>query len=653
MADLRDQVSAAVSPPAAASAAKPGRRRAAHLLLLAVFTCLVFSNTLKNSYHLDDYFHIVANPEHEHFWPPWRHLFDERTITVNPTITQYRPLLPLVFSIDFAIADALDVERVVVHHLGAIATHLGTSVLLYFLFLELLALTLEGAGRRDDLAFAAALAFAVHPVSGVPVNYAVARDLLMMLFFLSASLLAYVRLRQRESVWAWVVPPVLLGMSLLAKQNSVVAPVLILLLDLLVLRASPRSCRTWLRPLPFVAVVAALFVWTELVLGFSDLGQLKCDFSSTTYGCTMAREHLFYYLRNFLWPFRMRPLAYVEPTWLFFEWPVLLGGSVIAASLVAAFYLLRRAPLASFAILGYWVLFAPTSSLWPFRYLVMDYRQYPSLPFLCLLVALGLSRLPRRRLAVVAYSTLVVYFAGSAFVMNRVWKTEKTLWEHTYRCGGEVLANVLYAKSIEDDDPKLSIKLYRMAPVYHVYARDNLAMLYWQQGRLEEAIAQFEENVERASTWALTHFQLASVYRHVGRMEEALDEGAQAAGLDPRNVEYLYRVAFDLLEDGEAVAALPYLERIDSFVPSYADTDLLAGRALESLGRATAAERRYRRFLTRHVDHAEAWLLLARNLADQGRPEEARASLEELLARAPEHEEGKRLLRALGSPLAP
>jgi hypothetical protein len=564
-------------------------RRALHLLLLTALTCLVFSNTLKNSYHLDDYAHIVTNPEIERFWPPWRHLLDERTITVNPTISQYRPLLPLVLSVDFVLADALGAPRLAVHHALAVATHLGTSVLLYFLFLELLALTSwpgpgrQGPGRHEDLAFAAVLAFAVHPISGVPINYVVARDLLMMLFFLTASLLTYLRLRRRDSVWAWIVPPLLLAFSLLSKQNCVVAPLLILLLDLLVLRAPVRSLRTWLRPLPFALMVALFFIWTELVLDFSDLGQLKNGFSTLTYSCTMAREHLFYYLRNFFWPFHMRPLAYIEPTWIFFEWPVLLGGSVILASLGAAYYLARRAPLASFAILGYWVLFAPTSSLRPFRYMVMDYRQYPSLAFLCLLLVLGLSRLPRRRLVVALYAAFLLYLAGSAVVLNRVWKTDRTLWEHAYQLGGEPLVSILYGKSIENDDPQQAINLYRRFLGNNVYARNFLAMLYWREGRHEKAIAGFEDNVKWAPTWAFPHFRLAEAYRGVGRLADALDEGAQAVGLDPRNVEYLYWVAFDLVEDDEAAVALPYLERIDALVPDYAETELLRRRALESL----------------------------------------------------------------------
>ena len=52
------------------------------------------------------------------------------------------------------------------------------------------------SGGSGDTSFAGALLFAVHPVSGVPVNYLAGRDLLLMMLFLTASLLAYARMRR-------------------------------------------------------------------------------------------------------------------------------------------------------------------------------------------------------------------------------------------------------------------------------------------------------------------------------------------------------------------------------------------------------------------------------------------------------------------------
>ena len=86
----------------------PGRERRETWLaaaLLVLLPALVFANTLRNGYHLDDFYRVVGNPELERFWPPHRHFLDPRTSATLPHLVQYRPLLPLSLSVDVALAD--------------------------------------------------------------------------------------------------------------------------------------------------------------------------------------------------------------------------------------------------------------------------------------------------------------------------------------------------------------------------------------------------------------------------------------------------------------------------------------------------------------------------------------------------------------------
>jgi hypothetical protein len=63
----------------------------------------------------------------------------------------------------------------------------------------------------------------------------------------------------------------------------------------------------------------------------------------------MAKAHLFYYLRNFVWPFEMRALARFD-TAAVSDPAVLAGALFICATLALAWRLRQRHPLASFAI---------------------------------------------------------------------------------------------------------------------------------------------------------------------------------------------------------------------------------------------------------------------------------------------------------------
>ena len=616
-----------------------------HLGLLVVAVIAVFANTLDNSLQLDDAYRVAANPEVERFWPPWRHFTDPRTSTSLPQIETYRPLLPLSLSLGNAVADGLGIDRLTVYHLGNIALHLATCLLLYLLFCELL-IHRSGLdrprGQLRSAAFAGALLFAIHPISGVPVNYISGRDLLMMLLFVSASLLVYVRMRRLgDSIGGWVAALGLFGLSLLAKQNAVLLPLLVLLFEIGPGGRSPRSLRRWLGAAGYAGVVAGFFVWTEGVLGFSDVTMVTGpELSPWLYALTMARLHLFHYLRNAVWPFRIRPQPEIEPAAALLDPGVLAGIAFVVLTLALAWRLRRTAPLVSWSIAGYWLLFAPTSSIWPFYDLAVDYRQYPSLAFLMLALAAGLAALsPGRRLALAAVGAVALYLGVSTIYLNPVWRTEESFWRQSVRYGASPLGHMNYARSVQARDPELAERHYRLAlesSPDHVYARINLGMLYLETGRTEEGLSELRSTVERAPEWAIAHHWLGRGLRRVGAMEEAYAASRRAADLDPRNLEYQYQAGYDLYLQQQPAASLVYLERVVARDPDYELSLFLAALAQQQLGRWDEAEAGYRRFLERRPGYAQAWFNLAHGLMEEGRHEEAVAGFEEALRLEPE-----------------
>lgn len=443
-------------------------------LLLVGLVALVYSNTLGNSLHLDDAYRIADNPEIERLRPLLRHFTDPRTSTTLPQLAQYRPLLPLSLSIERAAADAAGLERLTVWHLGNLAFHLATCLLVFGLFRQLLAgeAAIAPPARAADLALAGALVFGVHPISGVPVNYISARDLLMAVLLLTAALLAYVRMRRRrgDSVLGWGVALGCLGLSLLAKQNGVLFPAVVLFYEATLGGASIRTRGPWLRAAAFALPVAGFFLLTEKVLGFSDLETVTDPAAAPViYFLTQMKLHLFHYLRNFVWPFTVRAEPFVEPSAGWADPVALASLALVAAVLVLAWRWRGRAPLASWAVLSYAALLAPTSSFRPFYALAVDYRPYPGLPFLCLLVVLGArwaaaragtgSRAPVAALP--ALGLLALYLGLASYSLNRVWRTDESLWEHSVRHGTTALGHLNYGHAIQVEDPALAERHYR------------------------------------------------------------------------------------------------------------------------------------------------------------------------------------------------
>ena len=282
-----------------------------------------------------------------------RHFVDPSTMSTLPQITQYRPLLPLTLSLNYAIhGDSLPG-----YHLVNLALHLVTSVLVFFLCVELLRHWRHEplpSDRAHVAATVTALLFAIHPVSGILVNYISGRDLLMMQLFLLASFLAYVRMRRLgASGWRLSLVLLLFVLSLLSKTNGVALPVLIFTFEIVLNRQRVSARAPWLQTLPFVAVVGSFFLFTEKVLAFSDFSKLGFGQGGPhVYPLTQARVHLTEYLFNVFWPLKVRQAPEALLAHSLFEPWVLLGALTILASLVLALVLRRRRPVIAFCVLA-------------------------------------------------------------------------------------------------------------------------------------------------------------------------------------------------------------------------------------------------------------------------------------------------------------
>jgi len=492
---------------------KPERRPVIFILLLIVATCAVYSNTLHNAYQLDDEYRIVDNPELERVWPPWRHFLDARTSSTLPTLTQYRPLLPLSLSVNHWISDMLGADRLVALHVGNITIHATTTVLLFLAFCRLLALaqptSVFSESRRRWTALFAALVWTVHPVSGIPVNYLSARDLLLMQLFLVAALLVWLRLRlDGESVMRLMGFSLLAALSVLSKETGVALVPLILLLELLLLRDRPfgRSLRWWIGGWVGLSAVY-LLVQAKKVAGWL----------SPDYAWIQLEVHLSY-LRNVFWPFKARLLAQVDPPKMPFDLVALAGAAVIVASLYLAWRWRRSLPLYSFCIAGYWALLAPSSSVLTLSELANDYRPYPALACIfLLLVSLLFARLPGRP-AVLLAAGAVLYFGVSGFVMNRNWISSERFYSHIVRHGGTGLAHLNLARQLKDpaEAEYHYQKVLKLEP-RNVYAHINLGLLLIDVGRSDEGVALVERGVELQPQWAMSHYWMSRTYEWVGR----------------------------------------------------------------------------------------------------------------------------------------
>ncbi|MFC1595781.1 tetratricopeptide repeat protein [Candidatus Margulisiibacteriota bacterium] len=617
---------------------------------LIVLACLVYANTLHNTFQLDDHYRVLNNPGIQQVWPLTRHFVDPSTMCSLPRIVQYRPLLPLTLSFDYAIGK----ENPVSYHVFNIGLHTIASLIVFLLCLELLlqsgALRLKYASRFWP-ALAAAALFLIHPVSAIPVNYICARDLLLMQVFLMASLLAYFRMRRLgDTFWRWALVLVLYILALLSKTNAVVIPAVVLLYEWIMRGRKFKDPAGWLKALPFIATVAGFFAYIRFVLKFSDYANLTSNTGpSFGYAITQLKVHLYHYAYNFVWPFRLRQVPFVEKVTLA-DPGMWLGLFFVLSTLYFAWRTRKKSPLLSFCVMTYWALISLTSSIFPIIHKAVHYRPYTSSVFLYLMLAAMAFAALKRRTFFICCLIVITFFSAVTVKNNLDWRTEERLYAHSVKYGGGDLAHVNYAMSVSD--LKLREKHLRHAlkltPNY-IVPKINLGLLLVNRGDNQTGLQLLQTAVAQDPKRAQSHFWLSRGYFLSQKYPEALASVREAARLNPGQPRNLYEAARQNQLTGRYKDSIKYLQAIIAKNPGYKNAGLLLGFAYQKLKMEEEAILVYRQYLNHKPADYQAHFNLAYAYMEKGEYQKAISGFKKVLELKPDYREARGYLLSLNS----
>jgi len=390
------------------------------------------------------------------------------------------------------------------------------------LLLHILAVLLFWAAMRrlisEKAAWIAAAIFAVHPFQAEPVNYIFARSSTLAAVFCLVALLSWARGRRWWAV-AWF------GLALLAKEECVAFPALLLLLEIGKSRTRPQLRSAWKSAVPPILAMFALaaaaglrvLIATSRVSG-SGAG-VNAGISWNSYaqaqGVVILR-----YLRMLVLPFgfTVDPGIPVPPVWL-----GALAWLAVALLAIAAAVLAWRGQRAALWFLGGIVLLLPSSSILPAADLAADRRLY--LPMIGFAAAAGLL-LERFRPA--AGLAVVAVLAIASSIRTETWRTEASLWEDAAaKAPLKVRPKIQLARAVE---PERGLEILEQARA--LAPRDPRVPA--EEGRIY-----------------LTH----------GRPDQALMAFGRALALEPRNADAYNNRGAALLALNQKQAAQQDFER--------------------------------------------------------------------------------------------
>jgi Flp pilus assembly protein TadD len=559
--------------------------------VLVGLVVLVHAGSLDSGFHFDDEHSVVGNPYLRSLANLPAFFTDPAMFSRNPGSAMYRPVLLVTYALNYRFGGY---DRIG-FHLVNLAVHAGASLLVRAVLLRV--------GASPAGALVSALVFGLHPLVLEPVNYVSSRSESLAALLLLASLLLYLR-----SGWVSLAGSLLaFSAGLLTKSTVAVLPAVLLLWEGTVGERRPVTAVR--RQGPYWLVLAVYLVATGTLLREALVEAPVRAWTAQL--CTQAKALVYYAkLLCLPWPLTVEHQFFVssssrEPVvWL----AVALLGSLLVVLATRSHP--WRGPF--WFWLGWIGLCLLPTLVVPLNVLVAERRLY--LPLVgvvgLLAVVLGQGPLPRRRW--VLAGTAVLLLAGRTAQGSQAWESEERLWREAAKQAPlmtrpHLRLGILYRQQGRLDQAEAEFAQVLALDSTSAPAWNDLGNLQVQRGEVGLAEHSYQRALALLPSYAEALANLASLRAGQGRTEEALDLYARSLAISPLRGEVHHNLGTLHLRAGRYSEALTALERAAALNPEAAGVQFNLGGALEGLDRLPEAEAAYQRALSLDPGYVRAW----------------------------------------------
>lgn len=378
------------------------------IIILVLFTCGIFINTLSNDFTHDD-FQVVKGSR-----------FLANDWKLSDIANEGRVMRTLSLMVDHRVFGN-DPKG---YHLQNIIWHILNTIILYFFVLNI--------SKDQKLSLIVSLLFSSHPIHvEVVANISNRKDLLAFFFMLS-SILFYVNSYHYQgykkfsslslSFFSFII-------ALLSKQAAVTLPLLIVAYEVYFV---PKEKRLILGNLLYVSP----FIVLCLVYGFHYLNPIaRFANSQFEYKDVLAlfMSSLSYYCQLLLWPVNLSAEHYISIVKI----RLVLSLLILELLIVGIVKTRLTFSLFSFGLLWFVINLLPISNLIPdtaYFFIAERYMYIPSMGFALVLgTVIQNFSIRNKHISLALLSIIVVFFSLNTIHRNTVWKNDLVLWTDTLK----------------------------------------------------------------------------------------------------------------------------------------------------------------------------------------------------------------------------
>jgi hypothetical protein len=489
----------------------------AFFIIIALIV-ITYSNGMHAEWHLDDFDNIVNN-SNVHLqsltWPEIEkalHGMEKSGGHIS------RPLSYLSFAMNYY----WDGLHVFGYHVINTAIHCLASIFLFLLIRNILMLPIF-KGRYEKwalgIAFAATILWSTSPVQVTAITYIVQRMASLAGLFYVMTLYFYLKTRTAQNPWSKGAFAFVAGLSALSafgtKENTLMLPVVIALLELLLLGEFPKK---HIRQI-LLAAGMTLIAISIGVFFFVDLSTITGNYGIRPFSMEerllTEPRILFLYVSLLLFPVPSRLMLYHDIAWstsLFDPITTIVAITAIVFLIVLSISISRTSPLIAFCIL-FFILNHVIEGSFISLELIFEHRNYiPSMFFYLPLVLIAADCLESRKIPKICKFFVI---AGFIFAV-------------AFQMYGTHMRNAIFDNRITLLTDNMA-KTPRLSVVYH-----NLGVEYYNKQKYEEAYREYRKALQEGRYMniqqkGLTYYNLGIYYQYVAKdMAQARIQYAEA-----------------------------------------------------------------------------------------------------------------------------
>ncbi len=587
-------------------------------LLLLFAVSLVYSNTIHAPFTFDDaqivdnYFIQITDITPENL---------QQIATLSPN---KRRLLP---NISFALNYYFAGYNVIGFHLVNILLHIGVGFSFYLLARKTLGLLPASliTGRKAEIALAAALIWALHPLQTNGVTYIVQRMTSMASLFFLLSLLSYIKGRTVKNgmrkIFFFLSAFVLGTMALLSKENSGMLPVMIVGYEFFFLRPADANRKERLKILAAAGVLFIIFAiicWT--FLGSDPLNAIvqgygRRDF--TLYQRLLTQSRIVtHYLSLLLLPLPAKlNLAYDFRLSTGLLTPIQTFPAIIFVTALATliFPLYRRDRLTAFAFFWFLGNLFVESTVIPLE-LIFEHRMYMPSMFPILAGTFWCYRISGTKNCRILLLVTLSFLALFTWQRNTVWQSEISIWTDIVQKSPALprayvnLAKAYGEKGEHERAETLLLQASNIAPE-DVHTLLSMGAALENLNRHAEALDFYRRALQQQGIdEAKAHRNLSGLYLRMNTFDKALIHAREANRLNPYNYEAFILLAAAYFKSGNLLQAERTLKQALGLFPAKGDIYVQLGVIHEHQNRLAEAVNMLKMGLaSREVDRARAY----------------------------------------------